>query len=38
LRRITGQDSFITTGNSWQYLLPSTEDIVNSVVEFHKAK
>lgn len=32
IRRITGIDSFITIGESWKYLLPSTEDIVNAVL------
>lgn len=38
IRRVTGLDSFITTGNSWQYLLPSTDDVVNAVMDFHKTK
>ncbi len=32
VKRVTGVDSFITTGTSWQYLLPSMEDIVSAVV------
>ncbi|QGX38511.1 thiamine pyrophosphate-dependent enzyme [Permianibacter aggregans] len=36
LARITGKDSFITTGNSWQYLLPSTQDIVQAGLDLLK--
>ena len=35
LARVTGKDSFITTGNSWQYLLPSTEDIVSAALRLN---
>lgn len=35
LARVTGKDSFITTGNSWQYLLPSTEDIVTAALKLN---
>ncbi|HEO65623.1 MAG TPA: MFS transporter, partial [Spirochaetes bacterium] len=34
IRRITGQDSWIPLGTSWQYVLPSKEDIIKAVLEF----
>lgn len=34
LKRITGEDSFIPLGDSWQSLLPSTEGIVKVIREF----
>ncbi len=38
IKRITGKDSFITTGTSWQYLLPATEDVVAAALELHKTR
>ncbi|MBI2379280.1 MAG: MFS transporter [Gammaproteobacteria bacterium] len=32
VKRVCGVDSFITIGESWQYLLPSTEDIVQAAL------
>lgn len=29
LHKITAQDSFIPLGNSWKYVLPSSEDVIN---------
>lgn len=31
IKRIVGKDSFIPLGNSWQYVLPSVEDIVTAL-------
>lgn len=36
IRRVTGADSFITIGESWKYLLPSTEEIVEAVIALSK--
>ncbi len=33
IRRITGHDTFIPIGVSWEYVLPSKENIVSSVLE-----
>lgn len=33
IQRLTAKDSFVTLGESWQHLMPSTEDIVNKVRE-----
>ena len=33
LKRITGDDSFIPIGSAWQYVLPSNEDIVATVID-----
>lgn len=33
IKRITGHDTFIPIGTSWQYVLPSKEDIVKAAVE-----
>ena len=38
IKRLTGYDSFITTGTSWQYLLPSMEDVIAAALELHKKK
>lgn len=38
IKRITGYDSFITTGTSWQYLLPGTEDVVKAALELHQSR
>ncbi|NQD38187.1 MFS transporter [Permianibacter sp. IMCC34836] len=38
IKRITGKDSFITTGTSWQYLLPSVDDIVTAAIALHQGK
>lgn len=32
IKRVCGVDSFITIGESWKYLLPSTEDIVEAAL------
>ncbi len=34
IRRITGQDSWIPLGTSWQYVLPSKDDIIKTILEF----
>jgi len=36
IKRVTGKDSFITTGTSWQYLLPGVEDIVDAALRLHR--
>lgn len=36
LQRLTGEDSFITIGESWKYLLPSTEQIVEQALALLK--
>ncbi|HEY9031411.1 MAG TPA: thiamine pyrophosphate-dependent enzyme [Kangiella sp.] len=33
IKRITGHDTFIPIGTSWQYVLPSKEDIIKAAVE-----
>ncbi len=38
IKRITGEDSFISLGNSWQCLLPSVSKIVEAVMEFEPMK
>jgi 2-oxoisovalerate dehydrogenase E1 component len=32
ISRLTAQDSFISLGNSWQYLLPSKEQVIQALV------
>lgn len=32
IKRLTGEDSFITLGSSWQHLLPSRDSIINAVL------
>jgi 2-oxoisovalerate dehydrogenase E1 component len=34
VKRITGHDTFIPIGKSWEFVLPSMEDIVNTVSEW----
>ncbi|WP_133130417.1 thiamine pyrophosphate-dependent enzyme [Legionella yabuuchiae] len=36
LKRLTGEDSFIPLGNSWQYVLPSCEAIIAAVIALQK--
>lgn len=36
IKRLTGHDTFIPLGRSWQYILPSRDRIVEGVVEFLK--
>ena len=38
LKRVTGEDSFIPLGNSWQYLLPSRDSIVAMVIAMNKER
>ena len=36
IKRITGHDTFIPIGVSWEFVLPSKEDIVNTVLDLKK--
>lgn len=38
IARVTGKDSFITTGTSWQVLLPAMEDIVDATLNLVRSK
>ncbi|NVK22783.1 MAG: MFS transporter [Kangiellaceae bacterium] len=33
IKRVTGHDTFIPIGTSWEYVLPSKEDIIKAVIE-----
>lgn len=36
LKRITGDDTFIPIGTSWEFVLPSKDDIVNAVLALNR--
>ncbi|WP_419419483.1 thiamine pyrophosphate-dependent enzyme [Legionella sp. D16C41] len=38
IKRLTGEDCFIPLGNAWQYLLPSRDSIIASILALHSAK